>query len=91
MRQASAWLIGWSDKVLAFQPLAVGEQPAFALLRNAGRFDVRVQLVGQFVVAGDDALLAAFLAQAQLPAGAARAEILDPYFQCGTDAGETVG
>ena len=54
--------------------LAAAKQPAFAIVADARGLDVGVQLLGQFVVTGDDMLLAAFFAQAQLPAGAARGD-----------------
>ena len=41
--------------------LGGAKQPAFALLVDAGRCDIGVQLFCQGIVAGDDVLLAAFL------------------------------
>ena len=52
--------------------------------------DVGVKLLAQRVVAGNHMLFAAFLAQAQLPAGAARPQILDPHLEGSADAGETI-
>ena len=58
-------------------PARRAEQPALAVLGDAGGIDVGVQRLGERVMAGHDVLLAAFLVQPELPAGALRPEILD--------------
>ncbi len=72
-------------------PAGGAKQDAFPLLGNAGRRDIGVQCLGQRVVARHRVLLAAFLLQANLPAGTFRPEILHLHFQGGANPRERIG
>ena len=91
MRQASDWSIGWSVSTVALCPRAGAEQPALAVLGDAGGGDVGVQRLGERVMARHRVLLAAFLVQPDLPAGALRPEILHLHLQRRADAREGIG
>jgi hypothetical protein len=71
--------------------LGSAKQPALALLGDAGGGDIGAQHLGQHVMTGDNVMLAPFFVQAQLPAGDARAKILDFHFQRRGDAREALG
>ena len=81
MRQASGWFIGCSDSTVRVVPAAGAEQPALAVLGDAGGVDVGVQRLGERVMARHGVMLAAFLVQPEPPAGALRPEILDLHLQ----------
>jgi hypothetical protein len=72
-------------------PRAGAKQPAFAVFGDAGGIDEGAQRLGKRVMAWHRVLLAAFLVQLNLPAGALRPKILDLHAQRGGDAGEGVG
>jgi hypothetical protein len=71
-------------------PARSAEQPALAVLGDAGGVDVGAQRLGECVMARHTVLLAAFLMQPDRPAGAARPEILDLHLQRRTDARKAV-
>jgi hypothetical protein len=72
MHQASDWFIARSDSVSALWPRAERNQPALAVLGDAGRINVSAQGLGERVMARHRMFLAAFLVQPDRPSGAAR-------------------
>jgi len=56
-------------------------QPAFPVLADAGRVDVRVQGLGEGMMTWHRVVFAAFLVQPNRPADTARPQILDLYLQ----------
>jgi hypothetical protein len=91
IRQASGWLIGLSDKALPLCTRGSAEQPALAVLDNAGGVDIGAQRLAEGVMARYGVLLAAFLMQADSPSGAAWPEVLDLHLQGRADPREAVG
>ena len=77
-----------ADHAAGLAPRLLGQQGSLPPFGGAGGSDISVQLFGQRMMAGNDVLLAAFIAQTQLPADAARAEVLNSHFQGSADAGE---
>ena len=51
IRQASACVTGWSERTVAVWPRAGAEQPALAVLGDAGRIDVSTQGFGKRMTA----------------------------------------
>ena len=91
MRQASDWVIGCSDSAVRVVPARRAEQEALAVLGDAGGVDIGAQRLGKRVMARHDVMLAAFLVQPELPAGALRPEILHLHLQRRADAREGIG
>ena len=75
--------MGCSDNTVALCPRDCAEQPALAVLGDAGGGDVGVQRLGERMMAGHGVMLAAFLVQPEPPARALRPKILHLHFQRG--------
>lgn len=72
-------------------PACCAEQPALAVLDEAGSVDVGAQRLGKGVMARHAVLLAVFLMQPDRPSGVARPEVFDLHLQRRADARKAVG
>jgi hypothetical protein len=82
------WLFEQRGRVVAGRR---AEKIALAILGNAGGVNVGAQFLGERMMARHLMMLAAFLVQPQLPAGAFRSEILDLHLQRRIYAREGIG